>query len=146
MSKLTTKLLIFVSFFFVSTVGFSQEGNIKKSTTFDAKSGKQPVKAKKANTVDAQKKSPEKPGTKSVNAGKDFPADFPKFVNTGNADADNEKYRIAKEEWVAKNPERYEALKNSSPKVKVLSKEEFNKLPAEKQKVILENPTKYQVK
>ncbi|MBN4051442.1 hypothetical protein JYU16_01360 [bacterium AH-315-M05] len=40
---------------------------------------------------------------------------FPVFVNTGNPEADNENYRIAKEEWISNYPEKYKQLQQQRP-------------------------------
>ena len=48
---------------------------------------------------------------------------FPVFVNTGNPEADNESYMIAKEEWIKNNPEKYEQLLQQNPMSKEASEE-----------------------
>lgn len=43
-----------------------------------------------------------------------WPADFPKFINTGNPAKDNEDYKDRKTEWIKNNPEKYKAISSSS--------------------------------
>lgn len=43
-------------------------------------------------------------------ANQELPADFPRFVNTGNPEFDNAKYQNEKAKWINDNPERYKAL------------------------------------
>lgn len=45
-----------------------------------------------------------------------WPADFPKYVNTGNTKKDDADYAAKKAEWVAKNPEKYKTISTSSRK------------------------------
>lgn len=43
-----------------------------------------------------------------------LPADFPKYVNTGNPQADNQRYNAAKSAWIANNKVAYNALNSES--------------------------------
>jgi hypothetical protein len=40
-------------------------------------------------------------------------SDFPKYVNTGNAEVDALNYETQKKQWIASNPRAYEALLNA---------------------------------
>ncbi len=40
------------------------------------------------------------------------PEDFPKFIDTGNPKKDLDNYYKAKQEWIRKNPERFEKIKH----------------------------------
>jgi hypothetical protein len=52
--------------------------------------------------------------TKSESNSVVIPSDFPRYVNTGNVAQDSENYRIAKDEWIRKNPERYKEMQTQS--------------------------------
>lgn len=39
----------------------------------------------------------------------ELPADFPKFVDTGNPEVDNANYKAAKDKWISENQELYNA-------------------------------------
>ena len=52
----------------------------------------------------------------------EFPADLPKYVNTGNEKEDIERYNQAKTEWIEKNPELYEEMSKKN-----INKEEKGK-------------------
>ncbi len=70
---------------------------------------------------------------------------FPVFINTGNADLDNENYKKAKDAWVLANPEKYKQMISTNSLI-VISKEEFLKLPIERQNEITGHPEKYILK
>lgn len=42
----------------------------------------------------------------------ELPADFPKFIDTGNPKSDNYNYQKAKENWILENPEKYKIIIN----------------------------------
>jgi hypothetical protein len=65
---------------------------------------------------------------------------------TGNADVDAENYKKAKENFVANHPAEYQKMINESASGKsAIDKNEFEKLPKEKQQHILANPNKYEI-
>lgn len=70
---------------------------------------------------------------------------FPVFVNTGNQTLDNENYKKAKDAWVQANPDEYIKM-NSINSVIVISKEDFKKLPVDRQNEITGHPEKYILK
>ena len=72
-------------------------------------------------------------------------AEFPVFVKTGNPERDNENYKKAKEAWIQANPEEYKKMNSSNTPI-VISKEEFEKFPIEKQNEITGHPEKYIIK
>ncbi len=72
-------------------------------------------------------------------------AAFPVFVKTGNPERDNENYKKAKEAWIQANPEEYKKMNSSNTPI-VISKEEFDKFPIEKQNEISGHPEKYIIK
>lgn len=43
-------------------------------------------------------------------ASHELPADFPKFQDTGDPKADQERYQLAKQQWIAAHPEAYQRL------------------------------------
>ncbi len=51
------------------------------------------------------------------NSIKSLPADFPKYKDTGNPEADKLDYKTRKEKWISENPERYKALLNKNAAV-----------------------------
>ncbi|PCJ27235.1 MAG: hypothetical protein COA97_04535 [Flavobacteriales bacterium] len=51
-----------------------------------------------------------KPIERKLASGKKLPADFPKYVNTGNKEKDAATYRTAKLKWINDNPEKYQAI------------------------------------
>ena len=55
-----------------------------------------------------------------------LPADFPKFVDTGDIQADNARYDAAKKAWIEANPKAYARL--------VGSEAEARTMPAEQEK------------
>lgn len=150
MSKFLSVFILLFAFVVTSANLYAQSGKlIKTEKKPAAKTGKNYTVAKKATVEDAKKVSPSKNGTSSsVKSGNNYslPADFPKYIDTGNPTADRENYRKAKDEWVMKNPKRYEEIKKSNARVRVISKDDYNKLPEDRKKVILDNPSKYQVK
>ncbi|HLP10967.1 MAG TPA: hypothetical protein VK177_03485 [Flavobacteriales bacterium] len=72
------------------------------------------------------------------------PADFPKYVDTGNPEADANSFRAAKEQWYALHPAEAQKI-NGEAKSQVITKTEFDKLPAEKQQAILNNPSRFKI-
>lgn len=79
------------------------------------------------------------------NGNVELPNDFPQYEDTGNGQADAERYNAAKAAWIAKNPERYQALQGQNPGPALISKQEFDAMPAEKQQNILAHPELYKV-
>ena len=76
----------------------------------------------------------------------DLPADFPKFITTGNYEEDKNNYNEAKLQWIKNNPESYKKLSNKGIKqINQIPNEEFQKMPVEKQQHILNNPGKYEI-
>lgn len=71
-------------------------------------------------------------------------SEFPKFINTGNPELDNQKYKESKEAWILANPEVYQRM--NSNKLIVVSKTEFESMPIEKQNDIKNHPEKYILK
>lgn len=70
-----------------------------------------------------------------------LPNDYPKYVDTGNAQQDQQKYDIAKQTWIATHTQAYE---NTNVRNKqLIDKQEFEQMPAEKQQHILQNPNLY---
>lgn len=69
---------------------------------------KQPVSSESSNQPKEEVRSQSSKENSSVRP--ELPNDFPKFVNTGNPKKDQEDYKIAKQNWIANNPERYKAL------------------------------------
>ena len=124
MSNLT-KSLTLTSCLFLLTLALSAQGEKGKYLP-------QPMK-------DISKEKKAKPAEEDV-----LPADFPKFVDTGNPVLDAQKYTAAKEDWYAKNPKEAERL-NGEKFGQKITKEEYDKLPPEKQKAILNNPSRFTI-
>ena len=68
---------------------------------------------------------------------------FPVFHNTGNHDRDVTRYEADKREWIAKNPEQYQAMQKTNSNKTKISRKELNTLPEERQKFILNHPELY---
>ena len=75
-----------------------------------------------------------------------LPEDFPKYIDTGNPSFDIQDYINRKQEWINNNPEKYAKISNGEKELKIISKEELAKMPAEKRNQILSQPDKYIVK
>ncbi|MFH1321908.1 MAG: hypothetical protein ABII90_14810 [Bacteroidota bacterium] len=73
-----------------------------------------------------------------------LPPGFPRYVDTGSPEDDQNKYAKAKEQWIHDNPEKYKELFNDN-KVKTIPYKEFIKMPEEKQNQIKSNPDKYKI-
>lgn len=100
MKKLTIIALLLIGF---TTLTYGQQN---KST---AKS--ETIKPSKQNT--GLKKTEIKKSTTpkhKLSSGKQIPADFPKYVNTGNKKKDTKNHKAAKQKWIKNNPETYKAL------------------------------------
>ena len=65
--------------------------------------------ALKTKSADPQEAVKQHVSTPSVER-KALPSDFPVMVDTGNREADKEKYAKSKAKWVAENPKRYSEL------------------------------------
>ena len=72
------------------------------------------------------------------------PSAFPKYVNTGDAQADRDRYKQAKLDWIARNPQKYEEMK-PRPKTEI-SRSDFERLPQARQKQIESRPDRYKIK
>ena len=82
----------------------------------------------------------------SGRSGYELPDDFPKYTDTGNPESDRDNYRMAKDQWIADNPGKYQELLNQGTnKVQEIPYEEFIKFPADKQQHIKEHPDKYKI-
>ncbi len=57
-----------------------------------------------------KKRNQTKSGKHELASGKTIPADFPKYVETGNKEKDRATYNSAKLKWINDNPEKYKAL------------------------------------
>jgi hypothetical protein len=66
------------------------------------------------NEVTAKTGTPENAGTaNNVSVtNQQLPSDFPTYINTGNPEKDAETYAKAKQEWISKNPEKYQQMLN----------------------------------
>ena len=68
------------------------------------------------NQVDVKlEKSVDQAGNKKVVATKtsvSIPADFPKYIDTGNPKKDRADYHEAKQKWIKENPEAFEKIKH----------------------------------
>lgn len=74
---------------------------------------------------------------------KSGPNDLPKYVDTGNPQADRDRYKQAKMAWIAKNPNRYAQMQK--PPVSNLRRSDFEKLPEARQKQVLAHPERYKI-
>ena len=91
--------------------------------------------------------SSEKTVTTSPNPGSSFnhnslPQDFPKYINTGNPDADQNRYAEEKQNWIGHNPDLYKKISGDNNR-RIILKQEFDQMPDGKKKIIKENPDKY---
>ena len=50
------------------------------------------------------------PIERKLASGKKMPADFPKYIDTGNKEKDVATYKVAKSKWINENPEKYQAI------------------------------------
>ena len=79
----------------------------------------------------------------------DLPADFPKYIETGNPTLDLANYQNAKSVWYVANPEYAKknlSNTNSSASKFVYTKEEFDKLSSHEQKIVLSHPERFEIK
>ncbi len=68
-------------------------------------------------------------------------ADFPKYIDTGNAQADNARYDAAKKAWIAAHPQEYINLNQAgAPKKHIIDKQELERMPLDKRQQIVQNP------
>lgn len=73
---------------------------------------------------------------------------FPVFVNTGNPEADAATYQKAKELWISENRDEYNSsfqqnLTVSSKGKTIIYADDFEKMPIERQTIVITNPDKY---
>lgn len=71
--------------------------------------------------------------------------DFPVFINTGNAEADDADYAVQKEAWITNHPEDYDALLGLTDSFFQIHQSDLDAMPSAKQAAILENTVKYHV-
>ncbi len=84
--------------------------------------------------------------TKKIRSNIELPPDFPKYIDTGNPELDQYNYKIAKEQWISNNYERYKELLNSGKnEITDIKEEEFLTMPEQKKQHILDNPDKYKI-
>jgi len=76
-------------------------------------------------------------------AGTNVPADFPQLMNDSSK-TDRISFAEAKALWIDNNPERYAEM-NESSTVTIISQQEFDELPENKQEHILEHPELYTI-
>lgn len=76
-------------------------------------------------------------------AGTNVPADFPQLLNESSK-ADRLNFAEAKVNWIANNPDRY-ALMNESSTITIISQQEFDEMPEDKQEHILDHPELYTI-
>jgi hypothetical protein len=106
-----TFIIVFLTFTLSS---FGQQNDIKRK----------PAKIVSSETTDKpvsnsvkKKKNQKKASEHKLVSGKKMPADFPKYIDTGNKEKDVATYKAAKLKWINENPEKYKALfTKSSPK------------------------------
>lgn len=150
----TTGIVTFlVAFLLVSICGFSQTGYDMKSgetVTFDAKGNIISSTNLKQTT---SKYNPDTPNKVSVEKNTKYNDDgtlkLPGYKPTGNQEVDEQNYKKAKYLFFQNNPEEYKKWvekSNENVKTKIaITYEEFVKLPANKQKIILEQTDKYYI-
>ncbi|MBN2682869.1 MAG: hypothetical protein JXR58_10200 [Bacteroidales bacterium] len=61
-----------------------------------------------------------------------LPADYPKFINTGNPEADKADYDARKKEWIENNPEEYKKISEGNPSEEEKRREEIIKIEKSK--------------
>ena len=84
--------------------------------------------------------------TKKIKSNIELPPDFPKYIDTGNPEFDSNNYKMAKEQWISNNYERYKELLNSGQnKITDIKEEEFLTMPEQRKQYILNNPDKYKI-
>lgn len=71
----------------------------------------------------------------------ELPNDYPKYVDTGNQQQDQQKYDTAKQTWIATHKEVYENMNVINKQL--IDKQEFDQMPAEKRQHILQYPDLY---
>jgi len=94
------KIILFVFAFSISSFVFSQTNNNQKLE-----------KAPRKNNSGYCASCP-KSGTNVNNAEKTsiLPADFPKYIDTGNKKQDLANFHEAKQKWIKENPERFKKI------------------------------------
>ena len=143
MSKFISVFILLFAFVGSSANLNAQSGKlIKAEKKPSAKTGKHYTVAKKATTEDAKKVSPSKNGT--AKKSNEVPEGFPKYVNTGNPEVDQQNYAKAKDKWYAENPDKATKLNHTSTSGKQkVSKTRFNSLNETQKKEILSRPDLY---
>lgn len=71
--------------------------------------------------------------------------DFPVFINTGNAQADDEVYTSEKNTWIANHLEDYNAINSLSDSYFEIHQDDLNAMTSAKKTAILENPDRYHI-
>lgn len=106
------KKVILTSFMALMLFGgmnaFAQTGAKPTTTKGNAKTKPVPANA----SVAQKKKAQAKAGLTLQQLQKDH--GFPVLVNTGNPEADQKKYKAAKDEWIRKNPDLYKQMNVTS--------------------------------
>lgn len=128
------KLFTFFTFSFLISAAWAQSQE-------NCSQGKIYTRAQQINATD-QNTVP-----KTVTNQNNLPAGFPVYVNTGNPEKDQADYTAAKEKWISENPDHYKKMNSKPATVKrIVSKEEFDKMPEDKKQAILSRPEQYEVK
>ena len=117
MNKFYLTLGIFCLF---SATTFAQSENsveVEKSTKSESKTNvKVTPQVPSSTQVPEQLKQVNFAATPSGVSSSTLPVDFPQFIDTGNPEADAADYKARKIQWIADNPEKYEALTAGSTK------------------------------
>lgn len=71
--------------------------------------------------------------------------DFPVFINTGNAEADDSAYTAEKNNWIANHQADYDAIMSLTDSHYEIHQDDLNAMSAAKQAAILASPERYHI-
>jgi hypothetical protein len=102
--------------FFIHSNSFSQTSEIQKSTS-ELRSIQVPQFANEAERQEWILSHPDEyhfligsNKKEAIESKEVLPSDFPKYINTGNPELDNQNYSKQKEKWVIEHPEAYKKM------------------------------------
>ncbi len=110
-------LILSVFFLFVKS-GMAQSTPVVKNPVFHSVQEREAwmkTHPGQNSTLDTTGISSTTPTTASVSQST-MPADFPKYVNTGNKEQDDANYTAAKAAWIAQHPDEYAKMIGKQPK------------------------------
>ncbi len=105
--------LIIIPILLLSSIGYSQQ--LQKNAFSKNSQIETNIKQKQTSVqkTDVSEQSMEKfENMEQYRQEHNVPDDFPRYKDTGNRKTDMDRYYKAKQNWIKKNPERFELIKN----------------------------------